>query len=513
MSSIGRLCPYRILGIRRGASKTEIHEAYRRLALLNHPSRGGNPMSQTTVDKHKDVDDIRKIITEVKSNLENNSMPLCEKNLLLQEQQEKEWTFLTQAAAFETLSDDTSRRRYDNLASLNTKRSSSMRRNYDVGDFLQRNNLDCGSPKKAKKSCDEECDDTNSMTTSAHVSSDICGNKLNDLLSGCSPTRLSSTLPVCEDGKAEQLKVYAKYFADDEETFDDDSTCSTHLGRGIDRIFSEEENFGGPLHLMSKARNHMNFTDPYKLFNSMFYSDIFQTNKQLSSVNSSLSPIENDNVVDDVGTDDKKRVPAPSSQLESYQENNRCVISPQQSTIATPENLSLSTKQKLCQESIYRRVNSSVLRKHSTRTKDGCEISTTVRVLDGFRITKTETSRINPVTGKKQTTISVKKEAIDDDDCIDEEDCLCSRKETPTESFVGSLLNLIHMSTSNKTFKGIIASPSHGDESTTASTCCYSSSEEGGKTATSTATTEFSYSLPTCLEMKKALSSCGFLAP
>eukprot|EP00586_Coscinodiscus_wailesii_P015037 CAMPEP_0172507672 /NCGR_PEP_ID=MMETSP1066-20121228/205621_1 /TAXON_ID=671091 /ORGANISM="Coscinodiscus wailesii, Strain CCMP2513" /LENGTH=392 /DNA_ID=CAMNT_0013285309 /DNA_START=66 /DNA_END=1244 /DNA_ORIENTATION=+ len=291
------LCPYRVLGVRRDATHAEIRLAYRRLALLNHPSRGRpDPDSVASIDENT-----------------------------------KHWKFVAIAASFETLSDVAARRRYDKLTST-----------------------------KSEVWKEPSIETPNAPRLSCGIGSVRCANALG------------------RNG----------FFDEDEDLLRNDSADD-------DDVNGHDEGEIEPLHNMYKARNHAPFTDPFRLFNTIFHSDIFQTD-------------------DDSVPTKRKRVlgiQPGGTDKGNWMKNRLLRLSPSVQKDAVP-----NVQPKMCDsaEAQLYQPNLGAWSGRATMMEDGRKISKTTRIVDKSMITRTEITAIDPATGKKSTRIEVKREDIED---------------------------------------------------------------------------------------------------
>lgn len=416
------LCPYRILGVHKQSKKPEILEAYRQQALLHHPRRLGSntenyvKKNNTNYDrnnihrrntnltprKKKQVSpnhqNVKELFTNIKSTLNTHSVQEID------EEQEKEWKFIILSAAFETMYDENFRKRYDSLA---LQRNSIGYENVIYDDNLVPSHWDKLPDKNGSES-------PPTMSSSFSTKMLFCDD---NNFTVCSATSKLSP----RSSKKKSLTF------DDDDTMLDDRTVSTVLSNStLDKNlydilrrrhesspYIEENPFGGPLHLMYKARNHVPFTDPYRLFNQLFYSDIFHTNIELKESTSSIISYGDDGDSltgwrQQLFYDDQQESPSTSPLLTRNRSLNH-----KNSGVAC-RSISYDTENSLMlpntTQSPYKKIDSQTF----TINKNGERITKTSRVMLGYQIIKTEIIKINPKTGRKEKTTSVEKHEIGD---------------------------------------------------------------------------------------------------
>ena len=343
-------CPYSLLGVRNDATKIEIRRSYQRLALLHHPYRSSR-----------------------KSNLS---------------EQEKKWKFIVISASYETLMDDMARRRYDN------------------------------NDSKRNNDCIVSSSISNRIGNNHNVR--LHSNKNNNCLSSsfieCPKVSLGSGGSCSIHSFETASSYYVDYYNDDDDNSTIHSTSSMiHSSNNIEKIdegitindnqyfnnkinqgnaliirssspnsnnsSSAEKLFGGPLHLMYKARNHSVFTDPYELFNTTFQSSLFK---------------------------------APNNGTVNATDSTNSHGHPQCSTIEKEEREDVPLSYNVVPTSI----NGPITTTSSVQYEDGTRVSTQYKIMKGRKIIRTETTKvIDPVTQVKSTI--VEQNFYDNDDEID----------------------------------------------------------------------------------------------
>jgi len=428
-----QICPYSILELNWGASKQEIDNAYRRLALLHHPRRRNNNLSNT-----KEIFSSREnqpfgndftfkpsIIPNSTSSLSQVSRQKANETALkhqeidhedselnsYQKNQEIEWNFLLLNAAYETLSEKSSRKRYDEISNKMHQQTS------NSGHDNMLTETDDDSQKSIKEI------------------SPTCGSSLQEIIATCSPSQLSKTKGKKKYGI--HLKHYSNYL---EDVDDDDTTINTQqssctFASSNVMLRSHSYDFGGPLSSMYIARNHNAFTDPYQLFNKMFYSDIFHTTTKSEYSNSNQADAAHDDELEQWRINfllQRKEQERRAKGLGQLSEGPHKNFSDQKPFNSFPlnniSNIKKVTKNKRKENGLLlcgsesnallftsdQRQNSSNQTKKTSTIVNGNKVYKTIRIKNGFKMIKTETIRINPKTGKSEKTITVTKEEIEE---------------------------------------------------------------------------------------------------
>lgn len=548
-----KVCPYEILEITRNASPTEVQEAYRRLALLNHPRRHGfdnlnsripspnssSPSKRNELGADSETsmeNEIQNSESKSKSIKKNEKLGRTQKrdinnfksNDPSQEQQEKEWKFLLLGAAFETLSDSSFRKRYDSL-----EFNASMSSCDEKGENMKDNSWEDKAQKAQMQTSFSAC------------------------LPQFSPSHPSTTTNNNKYG-INHLKHYSAYLGSE----DDDTTVNTFTSHNTLTSHTtmipsgSEEQFGGPLHAMYKARNHAAFTEPYRLFNKMFYSDIFHTDEISDQTKSSFKSSSSLCTDEDIELERWKRnfLAQRKHQLKM---NSSSISSKSQSllvqNVANTVTTSKPKKKKhgflLCGSTTNTDALQSVCEKDeftpltykdylsntTTTIENGNKVTTTSRIKDGFKITKTEVTKVNLETGASETVVTVSKEEIDEElelRKLREERKRQSKQETGSLKPFGNWL-LCMSSPHNK------KSPrksSGFNVASSSSTCCSMSSQSegsGSKKGTDYSDLVEIIGMPACarqkgspnhsnnsspranlcVEIKKIFNSCGPFMP
>jgi DnaJ domain len=313
------LNPYSVLKIRKDATKAEIRQAYRRHALLHHPGRTGT-----------------------RSELGKS------------EQERRERVFTVLAACCETLLERESRARLDsilkgprggsNTAPTNT--TIEKRHGITALPFLD---------LAQTESSDSDTDD-------GHVDSP-----------GSNWCPWSSTSYSQERPSGQNNKVRQRRSRRHLQTKSSDSTD------GPDNIhYTKDETerlFGGNLALMYRARMFRPFSDPSKIFDQVFGSNVF-----LSTID------ENNNC-----TTPQCATPVRNDSKTTY--------------IGSPH--SPAAKTKLSATSTATQPRSPSWTGTFEALPDGITVYITCRIVNGRKLTKRETIAVDPVTGKKKSTITV----------------------------------------------------------------------------------------------------------
>ena len=365
-SSKYQVCPYDTLECNKNASRSEIHRAYRRLALLHHPCRKnigqihGNSLSKINYSFSQDSDG-----------------------------KQKEWKFLLIGAAFETLSNNTFRKKYDNIqyAKCNIGSRSNDMNNKDVS---------CFTP-------------TTKMRNRSKFSPNGC--TFDTLLPACSPKNTHKPFPKksnkYEKGRIDHLNHYSNYLSENARVDDDDTTVNTRCSHSTSESYNtisllqsaSEDQLGGPLYEIYKARNHAPFTDPYRLFNQMFYSDIFHTNADNDF--SSNSPLKSEEEKSDI----VDALHVSQSNIPDSYKNSRLFSCVHMNDTFDSENTIRKSSSP----------TSPLINSNTTFTSmdiNGSKITKIIRIKDDKQITRTEITKWNPKTEKNEITITVTKEDI-----------------------------------------------------------------------------------------------------
>lgn len=524
--SSSQVCPYATLEVNRDASLQEIEKAYRRLSLLYHPRRSGiqDPNIHTIPSQHKNCSSENDLILTA-STLQNATSSLSQfskhnpndaksgnlrmnasqlENESDQKYREIEWRFLLLNAAFETLSDSTYRKRYDEISNkkyLSTSNSGNDNMTAVVDDDSQ--NSDNG-----KK-----------------ISSPTCGNHINDLLATCSPTDRSKSKRKQKYG-INHLKHYANYLGDVD---DDDTTVNTlqsscTFASSNVMLRTHSDDFGGPLSSMYIARNHIAFIDPYRVFNKMFYSDIFHTtdNTELNNSNQSKNDEDGDleqwrlNFLMEKKQRENRSPHQYNSEHNAYNSAQKPFKSFPLNNISNIKKASRSPRQHKgilfcgsdpntlsCSPQQRKYSSQASLHSHQTQTTstiiNGSRVLKTIRTKNGFKIVKTEIIKINPKTGKNEKTITVTKEEIEEDnengERIEKE---VSLKDQLQNWFDPHLSESETMLDNESLFVGLIESMKMPT--------CERNTKHGNGTNTISAPS-------LCDEIKRIINSCGPLIP
>jgi len=350
--------PYRLLQIRRDATREEIKQAYSRAALWYHP---GRTCTQVSLGR--------------------------------KERDERLRMFTVLAACCQTLLDRESRVRLDALLKGRRKPFASDSKRNTSFPSIHRNN-------SAPEVCETSCSPTNKNDRKSPRRASF----LQSSSSGISFPMLSQTSS-SESDDDNQARDYAG-----EETWMErarretpgtsriskrrPNVLASYSTEDMDHIhYTEAETdrlFGGPLSLLYQARLYKSFLDPFAFFEQVFGSKPFPS----TSIPKHTSGIAHA----------WDYLTAPAS---PHRASTRC------EPTASPERSSGSTG--LVRTSAHWKGSRSTL-------PDGSIVYTTCHTVHRRKVVKVERITIDPKTGKKHSTVTVTAEDIVDDEDSDEAD-------------------------------------------------------------------------------------------
>jgi len=175
------------------------------------------------------------------------------------------------------------------------------------------------------------------------------------------------------------------------------ASCSTEEMDHVHYTQDETDRlFGGPFSLLYRARQFKAFMDPYQFFDRIFGSSLFPTANQKQQHCKSLSP-QRFNLAPSCETPSKQYYGTTSPQSTLPLRSPEKLLLPRPSKNNEAESKTTSTWSGTCQ----------VL-------PDGSTIYTTIRILRNRKLIKREHVTLNPVTGKKHSSITVTSEDLDD---------------------------------------------------------------------------------------------------
>jgi DnaJ-class molecular chaperone with C-terminal Zn finger domain len=349
--------PYRILGVRRNATGTEIYEAYMHLALLYHPQRF------------------------------KYCRPAAEENTL--EQNIRLWKFIVVSACYETLRDIDYRTNYNfinerpNYVNMDQRDN---RNNFAFWDDMKR-------VLKISDSNEEFLD---------HEGVPCCHDILNidrqNLSMSHDETRDENEVslrgsvhtPIRENSLVKPAMAR-------------DESEKTDPGQNSTSTSETDHLFRGPLATLYKARDHEPFTDPICLFNIEFDSKVFSDCLDLKS--------QQTRTYDIVETISQKWLFANTK--DSWQEQTEEISSYRKVYPSLPK-LTVDILEKLCNEPA---MNSGVVESAQASSSIDRTLITKKkrRVVGKEYIVRTEKVKRDPLTGKTMTLIEVKREPVSDD--------------------------------------------------------------------------------------------------
>ena len=378
----GAINPYRMLQIRKDSTKHEIRQAYRRVALWHHPQR---------TDTQATISDA--------------------------ERERRERIFTILAACCETLLERESRTRLDALL----KGGPASRQ--------QPTSLSLASTKTTMGSHGT----TRTTTTSAPATPSA-----SNITTSCNPQSKHLRRPACHEQACADTsmslpmlsRTFSSYYDDDDDDHDDYhkdkgcrlfacgdtqaaaaaaatsdavhhhkrrrnpprrpslvTSCSTEEMDHVHYTQVETDRlFGGPLSLLYRARLFQTFSDPHEIFDRIFGSSLFPPNhaKSSSQYKNCITPAKQ------------------SNSSNSAQPTIKPPLSSNALALAGKDGLPTSSR------------SSAWTGSHEV-LPDGSTVYTTCRVLHHRKLIKREHITIDPLTGKKRSSITVTGEELPDE--------------------------------------------------------------------------------------------------